>query len=719
MSNPQTYSNPTLIPIPSKIRIPNIIPTSTKTPHTQRILNDINEENHALQMGIIPKEFLVTMPQNKTTQIQITHAQNNEQLEYKNKVTSTTNTGPVTHLQNTGPATHLQKKGPATHAQAQTGPVTHSRSQTRPDSRNINVKTRQTNPNIPKLPQSNFLMANHGNSVPQVNRAKNLSFHVSRTDTNFPTFTNNLQRTKLLTSQGQEKLFKIITFLVFLFKTIADQTKTQAKLIGTSISKITEKTANFLKQKIQINIIQGTKKKTRQNQRDENEGYNIKELLYPQETGPITEGIILKDLTQKAWKVGEPIGKGSFGEIFLASDKIEEPITSSNADYVVKIEPHTNGPLFVEIHCLLNTSKTKDDTPLPPGMPKYIASGSHYFGKTKYRFLILHRYKYDLHSLIKNCCVNPKQVLIIANQVIDILEHLHDKGYTHSDIKAENLMIGSCKTSETNSNTDSREVTEDRIFLVDFGLASKFMDAPDVHRLFFPDKKKAHNGTLEFISRDAHIGTHSRRSDLECLGYNLIYWCQGTLPWKKEELSRQPEQVHHMKRHFMTNVDRNLQQTYGRNVPKFLTEYMLYIDSLTYDERPNYEFCKQIFKTAFTSYCETNKSMVLDVNDLKQSCKEPLPNALRQKHEHLKDDLHSQISTQITKSINLATKFKTNRDTISPTIDNSQTKLLLDSGADVSLIKDKLIKGKNVDTSDTIILTGIGKGSIKTLGSLV
>lgn len=50
-------------------------------------------------------------------------------------------------------------------------------------------------------------------------------------------------------------------------------------------------------------------------------------------------------------------GKGSFGEIFLASDDISRPVSDRNAKYVVKIEPHSNGPLFVEIHCLMNTAK--------------------------------------------------------------------------------------------------------------------------------------------------------------------------------------------------------------------------------------------------------------------------------------------------------------------------------------------------------------------------
>ncbi|CAM6031325.1 unnamed protein product, partial [Sphagnum compactum] len=81
--------------------------------------------------------------------------------------------------------------------------------------------------------------------------------------------------------------------------------------------------------------------------------------------------------------------------------------------------------------------------PLPPGMPQYVASGSHYFSESRYRFLILQRFKCDLHHIIKNRRVATKHVLIIANQILDVLEHLHDNGYAHSDIKAENLMIGS------------------------------------------------------------------------------------------------------------------------------------------------------------------------------------------------------------------------------------------------------------------------------------
>lgn len=74
-------------------------------------------------------------------------------------------------------------------------------------------------------------------------------------------------------------------------------------------------------------------------------------------TREIAQNAILYDITGKQWRIGAPIGKGSFGEIYLASDNIARPVEINSAPYVTKIEPHSNGPLFVEIHCLLNVNK--------------------------------------------------------------------------------------------------------------------------------------------------------------------------------------------------------------------------------------------------------------------------------------------------------------------------------------------------------------------------
>lgn len=76
---------------------------------------------------------------------------------------------------------------------------------------------------------------------------------------------------------------------------------------------------------------------------------------------------------------------------------------------------------------------------------------------------------------------------------LDVLEYIHSKEYVHADIKASNLLIGH-KTG-----------TENQVFLVDFGLARYYANEGR-HKEYKYDQRKAHDGTIEFTSRDAHIG---------------------------------------------------------------------------------------------------------------------------------------------------------------------------------------------------------------------
>lgn len=52
---------------------------------------------------------------------------------------------------------------------------------------------------------------------------------------------------------------------------------------------------------------------------------------------------------------------------------------------------------------------------------------------------------------------------------------------------------------------------------------------------------------------------HSRRGDLETLGYNLLQWLCGKLPWENEEggldQTADPDEIQLQKENFMVNVD--------------------------------------------------------------------------------------------------------------------------------------------------------------------
>lgn len=76
---------------------------------------------------------------------------------------------------------------------------------------------------------------------------------------------------------------------------------------------------------------------------------------------------------------------------------------------------------------------------------------------------------------------------------MDILEYIHSHGYIHADIKDSNLLLGT-------------EKNDKNVYLLDYGLACRYVDSLGNHKEYNPDQRKAHDGTLQYTSRDAHIG---------------------------------------------------------------------------------------------------------------------------------------------------------------------------------------------------------------------
>ena len=101
------------------------------------------------------------------------------------------------------------------------------------------------------------------------------------------------------------------------------------------------------------------------------------------------------------------VGLGGFGEIYLTSDNIVDPV-GDDAKCVVKVEPHSNGPLFAEMHCYMRIARPeyietwKRDYKLDRfGMPKYLGSGSFQYQGNRYRFIITERFGLNLQQIIE------------------------------------------------------------------------------------------------------------------------------------------------------------------------------------------------------------------------------------------------------------------------------------------------------------------------------
>ncbi|XP_042238964.1 serine/threonine-protein kinase VRK1-like isoform X1 [Homarus americanus] len=304
---------------------------------------------------------------------------------------------------------------------------------------------------------------------------------------------------------------------------------------------------------------------------------------------PIAPGIIITDVGKKQWIIGNSIGVGGFGEIYLASEDIQNPV-SSLADCVIKVEPHTNGPLFAEMHCYMRVAKPdhieawkKEKRLKRLGMPKYLGSGSFEYNNNKYRFMVMERFGPDLQKILEQHSkrFSFKTVYQVGIQILDVLEYIHSKEYIHADIKASNLLIG------------HKPGTENQVFLVDFGLACRYAN-DGKHKEYKYDQRKAHNGTIEFTSRDAHIGAHSRRGDLEILGYNMTQWLCSCLPWEDNLQDR--NYVFKKKRDFMDDVSSFISHCFPDTEPPGLKEYLEYVINLAFDEQPDYEKCRNILR---------------------------------------------------------------------------------------------------------------------------
>ncbi|XP_059474807.1 serine/threonine-protein kinase VRK1-like [Neocloeon triangulifer] len=311
-------------------------------------------------------------------------------------------------------------------------------------------------------------------------------------------------------------------------------------------------------------------------------------------------GEVLTDVAKKKWVVGPPIGQGGFGTIYSAREECGNP---KDYPFVVKIEPHENGPLFVEMHFYMKCGKPEQieeylkQKKLPHlNLPQYLGSGSHEIKGMKHRFVVTNKFGEDLWSIFKLHKKFPfGTILRIAQQTLQVLEYIHSKDYAHCDVKGANLLIG---------NTSS---TKNRVYLVDFGLASRCTS----DAVYTEDARKSNNGTIEYLSRDAHRGVVTKRGDLEVLAFNMIHWLCSTLPWEQViamDKKGKEKTVEEMKIKFMENISESLSELKIAQAEKaFLKKFLEKVKSMGHLDKPDYKTLNKMISDALhvTGFKET------------------------------------------------------------------------------------------------------------------
>ncbi len=208
----------------------------------------------------------------------------------------------------------------------------------------------------------------------------------------------------------------------------------------------------------------------------------------------------------------------------------------------------------------------------------------HYFEKNvgNYSVLVMDLMGPSLEDLFNLCNrkFSLKTVLLIADQMIQRIEYLHYKNFLHRDIKPDNFVTGLA-------------VHAKHIYLLDFGLAKKYRDSrnPNSHIPYREDKSLT--GTARYASINTHLGIEqSRRDDLESLGYLLMYFLRGSLPWQGLRATTKEEKYAKiLAKKRATTID-SLCRGFA---PEFAL-YFNYVRSLGFDERPDYAYLRKIFK---------------------------------------------------------------------------------------------------------------------------
>ncbi|NXL33766.1 VRK3 kinase, partial [Glaucidium brasilianum] len=231
------------------------------------------------------------------------------------------------------------------------------------------------------------------------------------------------------------------------------------------------------------------------------------------------------------------------------------------------------------------------------GIPNCVGFGLH---ADSYRFLVFSDLGRTLQSVLNDGLhlLREKAAFQIVVRLLDCLEYIHENEYVHGDITAENIYL---------NPTDLTQVT-----LAGYCYAFRYCPGGK-HVAQREGSRTPHEGTIEFISLDSHKGAGpSRRSDLESLGYCLLKWLCGVLPWS-DELDK-VETVVEKKEKYKGDVKCLLQLCFRqRAVPDALQSYLRQVLALEYEEKPDYEALRQLFKKAL----EKMKASAYDSVDIK------------------------------------------------------------------------------------------------------
>merc|ERR1719341_50668 len=178
---------------------------------------------------------------------------------------------------------------------------------------------------------------------------------------------------------------------------------------------------------------------------------------------------------------------------------------------------------------------------------------------------------------------NLQKVVTLGDQMISRAQYVHEKNFLHRDIKPDNFAFGIGDEKDT-------------VYLLDFGLSKKFKSSRTGQHIAYRDGKSL-TGTARYASINSHRGLEqSRRDDLESIGYVLVYFIRGSLPW--QGLQIKPHEDRYVK--IMEKKETTALVDLCKGYPDEFVTYLNYCKTLKFEERPNYELLRALLRDIAT-----------------------------------------------------------------------------------------------------------------------
>jgi len=275
------------------------------------------------------------------------------------------------------------------------------------------------------------------------------------------------------------------------------------------------------------------------------------------------------------FKLVRKLGAGAFGEIFQGVNP------KTNQEVAIKFENGNskNPQLFFEAKLYQYLLKDSSTSTSDKGIPRVYYCGT----EGDQNIMVMDLLGPSLEDLFNICNrkFNLKTVLMLSEQMLSRIEYVHSRYILHRDIKPDNFTIG-------------QGSKQHKVYVIDFGLAKKFVSRDGTH---IPYKEgKSLTGTARYASVNTHLGIEqARRDDLESLGYVMLYFLRGSLPWQNMRAKDKKEKYQKiMEKKLGTPID-----VLCKGFPNEFVTYLTYCRNLKFEDKPDYNYLRGLLKDLF------------------------------------------------------------------------------------------------------------------------